>query len=257
MKVAQSIIDILANSRVEGNFLYLPPGQLDRQTYVAVNKVIEALGGKWQKKGKNHQFNEDIEEKLAEVINTGEYTDQKKELNYFPTPNSLAKRMVELAELKENDLVLETSAGQGAILEEMIKVSSNFSAFEIDDNNCKFLREKFGDKIRGRLICGDFLGYKTEGQYDKVTQNPPFNMKGRSQCEVDFILHAFNFLKPGGILVSVCSASPFFRTNKKSVDFRAFLEENNAQVIDLPEGSFKESGTMVRTKLVKIVKSAK
>jgi len=61
-------------------------------------------------------------------------------------------------------------------------------------------------------------------------------------------------LKNGGIMVSVVSESPFFRSNKKSVDFRAFLEKNNAEIYELESGAFKESDTMVKTRIIKIVK---
>lgn len=56
---------------------------------------------------------------------------------------------------------------------------------------------------------------------------------------------------PGGVLVSVLSPSPFWRTDRKSADFRDWLSEVCAEVFDVPEGAFKESGTMIRTKIIK------
>jgi hypothetical protein len=55
--------------------------------------------------------------------------------------------------------------------------------------------------------------------------------------------------------VSVVSESPFFRSNKKSIEFRAWLDENNAEIIDNDPGAFKESGTMVKTRIIKLVKA--
>ncbi len=54
-----------------------------------------------------------------------------------------------------------------------------------------------------------------------------------------------DFLKPGGRLVSIVSAGPFFRTDAKSDEFRRWLEFVGAEVIDLPEDSF-QGGTAFR-----------
>jgi len=54
--------------------------------------------------------------------------------------------------------------------------------------------------------------------------------------------------------VSVVSASAFFRTNKKSVEFQKFLADNNAEIFNNADDAFKESGTMARTKLIRIGK---
>ena len=72
--------------------------------------------------------------------------------------------------------------------------------------------------------------------------------------DVDHILAAYNLLAPGGVLVSVVSPSPFFRTDKKSVLFQNWMKEVNAEVVDVPEGAFKESGTMITTKIIKAYK---
>lgn len=80
--------------------------------------------------------------------------------------------------------------------------------------------------------------------------NPPFE----NLQDIDHVMHSFKFLKEGGRLVSVMSASPFFRSDKKCVAFRAWLDMLGAEVEDLPEQSFKASGTNVNTKLVAIQK---
>ena len=48
--------------------------------------------------------------------------------------------------------------------------------------------------------------------------------------------------------------SPLFRDNKKSVEFREWLKENNAIVLPLLEGAFKESGIIVKSRIIKIRK---
>jgi hypothetical protein len=62
-------------------------------------------------------------------------------------------------------------------------------------------------------------------------------------------MHALRFLEPGGILVSVMSASAEWRETTRHAQLRAEMERRGGHWRDLPEGSFKESGTMVNTVL--------
>ena len=54
--------------------------------------------------------------------------------------------------------------------------------------------------------------------------------------------------------MSVVSEAPFFWANKKAVAFREFLDSHGAEMVKLAEGAFKESGTMVCTRLIKLEK---
>ena len=98
-----------------------------------------------------------------------------------------------------------------------------------------------GKPYRQFIKFADFLELKPELAYEfeRVVMNPPFTR----QQDIDHIYHAFKFLGKAGVLVSLLSPSPFFRTNKKSVEFRAWLEKHKAEIVDVPAGAFKESGT--------------
>ena len=100
---------------------------------------------------------------------------------------------------------------------------------------------------------GDFLGISPLPVYDKVVMNPPFT----KQQDIEHIEHAFKFLKPGGTLVGITSEGTFFRENKKAQHFRQLLKQNMGESIKLEDGAFKKSGTMVRTRIVKLKKSLK
>lgn len=243
MKIKIDVLKILDACRVEGNILYLPDQQLDRKTYTEVNKCLDSIGGKWNRKAKGHVFEEDPTELLENLILTGEVTDVKKEFQYFPTPKEIALQLIDMADIKPGDMLLEPSAGQGAIADYFPK-DNPYLLVELNEANAKVLENKGFN-----VLVGDFLNCG----FDKahiIIMNPPFS----KQQDVDHILHAYELLKAGGTLVSIVSESPFFRENKKSVEFRKFLEDNNAEVIELPEGAFKESGTMVKTRIVKINK---
>lgn len=243
MRIDNQILNILDNCTVNGCVVFLPPAQLERKTYEAVNKCLESIGGKWNRKAKGHVFSEDPIDLLDNLILTGETVDLKKQYQYFPTPKGLARKLVELAEIEPEDVLLEPSAGQGAIADQFPEENSAV-LIELCPNNAKVLTDK-GYSVQ----VTDFLQFN-EVIADKIIMNPPF----QKQQDILHILHAHEILKPGGILVSIVSESPFFRENKKSVAFREFLEQNNAEVMDNDRDAFKESGTLVKTRIAKIRK---
>ena len=114
-KINNALLPVLDSVQIDGNVVRLAQ-QLDRPTYVAVNKVLESIGGKWNRKAKGHVFNMDPAEILEEVILTGEYSSKKQDFGFFETPPELAKKVVELADIRPGMSILEPSAGRGALL---------------------------------------------------------------------------------------------------------------------------------------------
>jgi type I restriction-modification system DNA methylase subunit len=250
VKIAPEIVELLESCEIDINTVYLPQVQLDRKTYLTVNKCLESIGGKWNRKAKGHVFEDNPAKLLDNLIVTGETTDAKKEFQFFETPPGLAKELVEMTNIKKGDRVLEPSAGAGAILDCFVNrpLSANtdfiLHVVELYDKNVNTLIKK-----SYRPIQMDFLEL-TDREYDKIIMNPPFTR----QQDIDHILHAFSLLANHGILVSIVSESPFFRTNKKSVGFREFLDNVNAEVIKNDDGAFKKAGTMISTRTIKITK---
>ena len=247
MKIAPEILDILANGTIENNTYFLPQGQLARKTYEAANKCLVNIGGKWNKKAKGHVFDYDPTEEFENLILTGETNDMKKEFQFFPTPELIAEQMCEMAELDKSHEVLEPSCGKGDLADVIYKHTENVFCIEINSAMGKYLK----DKPYPCAMC-DFLDVKSGEvvEFDRIVMNPPFSR----QQDIDHVYHAYDLLKSSGVLVSVMSPSPFFRSNKKSVDFVAWLNELDAEIVDVPEGTFKVSGTMIKTKIIKIRK---
>ena len=248
MKVNETVRDILAECTVEGNLLKLPDIQLDRKTYTDVNKVLENLGGKWNRKLKGHLFDSSPEAALDEVILSGEYTNSKKEFQFFETPTELASRLCDMAEITSDCIVLEPSVGKGRIADEIMKrCPSKLYCFEINKDMEKYLKD-----TPYAVYYEDFLNLSKEYDIpDRIVMNPPFS----KQQDIDHVYKAFECLKPGGILVSIMSTSHTYRTNQKSELFREFLEQIGAETEFLPQGTFKESGTMANTCVIKIRKA--
>lgn len=246
MEIKRSILDIIASCEIHDNILLLPPVQLNRTDYLAVNKVLEALGGKWNRKAGGHTFDYDPSEKIEDIILTGEYTDAKKDYQFFPTPPELAEYLCDLTEIDETTTVLEPSCGKGNIADAAWKRNpARLLGIELNDD----LKPLLVDKPYEVLIGQDFLSYSDE-TWDRIVMNPPF-----SKCQDrTHILKAYERLTPGGILVSVACSSILWRTDNRSEVFRDFLSGVHATIEELDEGAFKESGTMVRTCIVKIRK---
>lgn len=253
MKIASDIIKILASCRVEENILYLPGEQLDRKTYEAVNKCLMSIGGKWNRKAKGHVFDHDPADNLDSMLLTGETADAKKIYQFFPTPRPIAEQMCDMAELDSSCKVLEPECGRGDLADVIFERGvCDLYGVELNRDMEQYLRNKPYPTLTGIDFISEFAkDPNIRHDWTRVIMNPPFS----KQQDVLHIQTAYSILKPGGVLVSVCSPSPFFRTNKASTDFRAWLNEMKAEVMDVPEGAFKESGTQIRTKIIKARKA--
>jgi predicted RNA methylase len=93
-----------------------------------------------------------------------------------------------------------------------------------------------------KVVDSDFMKHTEE--YDVIVANPPFS----KQQDIDHVNKMMDIAKRR--VVSVMSASVLFRDNKKTVAFRKRVEDLGGTFEELPEGTFKESGTNVRTCIV-------
>ncbi len=252
MKVSDVVLDILTECRPKGNIIYLPERQLDRQTYLSVNKVLECMGGKWNRKVKGHVFSHgDPAELLESLVLTGDVVDMKKEFQFFPTPRPVAEQMCQLAALDENSVVLEPSCGRGDLADVIYETGvKELTGIELNRNMETYLANKPYAVQMGVNFLDYAQEHLTDEYWDRIVMNPPFS----KQQDISHILTAYCILKSGGILVSVVSESAFFRSNKKAERFRDFLEATNALSVCLGDDAFKESGTAVRTRLIRIEK---
>lgn len=100
------------------------------------------------------------------------------------------------------------------------------------------------------LVATDFLKYNPGQIYDRIIANPPFT----KNQDIAHIRHMYNCLKPGGLMVTLCSPHYQFCNNKQEIYFRDWLKDVKAHVTDIEPGRFKESGTMIRTVKIAIVK---
>jgi hypothetical protein len=241
-----STLDIIRNMNwtetINGTVGITTAGQLDRKTYLTVNEALELLGGKWNKKLKGHLFDINPLPKIINLMDTGTIIKEKD--GFFRTPRNITIQMLDMLE-NIPQVILEPSAGDGAICDVLNENHYEVHAIERNQERQGILKNK-GYNV---LDYTDFMEFNVANIYKTIVMNPP--------CEqlqdIDHISHAFNLLAQNGELVSVISESPFFRDTEKAINFRS-LVDTYGYSMQLPENSFKESGTGVNTRLVYLKK---
>ena len=242
MQISTEVMAILGRATPMGDALVLPPVQLDCKLYVKVDSVITAAGGKWDRKRRAHIFDGDAADAIEPVLLTGQVTSQRNEFGFFETPAPVVAAVLERARIGRDDCILEPSAGRGALALPAAAKGMVLDAHEIQRTHCDAL-EAAG--VRNIVVhCEDFLTVEPLPDYDVVVMNPPFS-KGQ---DVRHILHAAKFLCPGGRLVAVASAGVTFR---ETALYRE-LRDAASRIEDLPDGSFRASGTDVSIVLITI-----
>ena len=273
--------------------LALPAGQLDRKLYQEVADLIERTGGKWTTGAKAFLFAGKGAD-FSPVAAITALFDQHDEagflshanlLDFFATPPAVAARMIELADFgtfsvegSEPYTILEPSVGTGAIATAIM--TSPFvprgyvlDAVEIDeDRRDAFLRSlpsksKLVDTDLWMATCdgfvvrfewADFLKWESDGAgYDRILMNPPFTSPTDPNAYIAHIRKTYSLLAPGGVLVAVAPSGIRYATKNPVREFQQWaLHDIDGEIEDLPEDSFKASGTSVRACLLTLRREA-
>lgn len=228
---------VLRNSTITADSVKLPPGQLERKLYEAVNKALVNAGGKWNRSKGVHVFSSDPREKLLGGLETGIVRDEKKDRQAFYTPPELAARVAEIADV-EGRTVLEPSAGKGALAIACRDAGAlRVGCYDIDAPSVHAL-----EALGFSAVCTDFLTCTPVHKYERVVMNPPFT---RNQ-DVRHVRHALKFLGTGGVLVAIMA------NNQARRPFEDLVSTLDHEIEEVPAGAFKESGTSVATLILKV-----
>jgi len=248
--VSPEVSSLLQRSTIEGAVLRLPAEQLARPLYAATDKVLQALGGKWNKKAGGHVFPFDPAPKIEEAVGGGRVVSRQQKLQHFDTPLGLADLLVAKLGHIGGASCLEPSAGRGNIVSALAsRDPGKVVAVEIDADNVAALRDQ---RKSHAIYQSDFLATQLGSDFDCVAMNPPFT---RNQ-DIKHVRHAYECLKAGGCLAAIVSCHGFLGQEREAIEWREWLSEVGAEVDDIPAGAFKESGTSIATKMVFIRKAA-
>lgn len=246
----------LSKCTVVENTLFLPTEMLPN--YAEVKSALLKAGAKYKRN--TFVFPGNAQPYIDRLMG-GEKVNLKKEFQFFATPQPLAKRMVELAQVSDYQLdILEPSAGHGVILKAIEKVrpggttwvcelmDENISVLNGIDPEFNFIRKDFLE-ILGESPEGDPDGFFKDF-FDRIIANPPFT----KNQDIDHVYKMYECLKPGGRIVTLTSTSWAMKSSRKQIDFCIWLDRVDAEIEELPKGTFKESGTNVGAFLIVIDK---
>ena len=236
LKTKTAVYELCANRMdTSRNGEYYDSGEPGNHSPAAV--ALRALVN--SKRTEEHKQAEEIARKKNEIQRAENALRAANCPGFFPSPpgvcNSLGFAADIPADIPEGFRILEPSAGIGSICEAITEktnaTAENITAVEI--------RQSMADIIalKGFAVqCADFLELSPDdlGTFDRVVMNPPFE---KAQ-DVAHVRHAFQFLKPGGVLAAIVSAGVTFRTDAVYSDFREWFEELGGILHELPAGSF-------------------
>lgn len=175
-----------------------------------------------------------------------------RDLAFYPSPAAVAAELVRVAEPGDGQRVLEPSAGTGALVRAILARSAGATihAIEVDPGRADLLAYLARSEPRVTVQRANFLALPPNPVYDLVVMNPPFH----GTHWIDHVVRAMDWLRPGGLLVSVVPASAETGETERHEHFRAWAEEHrsgwHALYKDLPAESFAESGTRVQTSIL-------
>lgn len=244
VNIPTNIVGILRGASVLGSeeapVLVLNAPSLPRDVYAAVDKVLRALGGRWDRKVGGHVFSRPLEGPLAEALASGRAVDVARSADQFFTPSALSDKLADLASVQAGQTVLEPSAGAGALVDAALSRGAIVTAVEQDPRLVDRLRAKYQSGAVD-VLHGDFAAWGAPAQFDVVLMNPPFS----SGQDMAHVARAFTFLRPGGILAAIMSPHWTFAQEAAARNFREWAGAHSWE--PLPEHSFKGSGTLVST----------
>lgn len=236
--------------------------------YDRLRWVMESYGGRWNERCKGFKFNEFDDEKLKSIkadlsvgfVNLSEEKRTREKDAFFPTPVKIVDKMIEIAGLKPDSIMLESSAGTGRILDEARKIINsldNFVVIELNESRQQVLRSKgyhvdFGGTFEDSLKDPEIL--KKLKRCNKVVINPPF----KNDMDVKHLLISYMVCADKADIVSIMQENSLYYSRSIHKVFKEFLNligKDAYEVKSLPAGSFKSEMTTVDTVIIHIKKN--
>lgn len=163
---------------------------------------------------------------------------------FFLQDNTTIKKIVSLAELKQNDVVLEVGAGVGNLTKELAKFAGKVITFEKDIRFAKIL-STLPKNVEVRLKdAWDFIQlhgkFKKKKEYNKIVSNLPYSFAEQFLHNLTFLEYDKTILMiPLGFVENITSnsifGSFFIPEIKLTISKQAFypIPKTSSAVIDL------------------------
>ena len=175
--------------------------------------------------------------------------DQREGVDYYATPEPIGFKMVEFADIRLGEKVLEPSAGHGAIAR-WFPEGANRVLIEPSST----LASRAGLSSPGaNVIQGMFEDHYIGNKYDAIVMNPPFGSGGKDAFE--HLQKAVGHLRSGGRIVAIVPRGGM--ADRRYETFRDADSNKNVYValdVELPSVMFERAGTSVATRMIVLEK---
>lgn len=174
--------------------------------------------------------------------------------DYFATPEPLGLKMVQWADIRGGESVLEPSGGHGAIGRWFPENTTNRAIEQSSE-----LSSKLSLRFPGEVLTGNFEDHNIINKYDAIIMNPPYGSGGK--LAADHVRKAIKHLRDGGRVVALIPTGP---AADKQFD-RLLYPEKDAKDNDvkdihvvasiaMPRVTFERVGTTVATRVLVLEK---
>ena len=212
--------------------------------------------------GKENDRRQNMSMSGFEVAKTFYYGQQKKNartraqegVDYFATPEPLGYKMVEWADIKSGESVLEPSAGHGAIARFFPNNTKNTAIEPSRELAATIRMNMLGSN--NRIIEDRFENLSLNNKYDTIVMNPPFGTASKTAME--HLEKAFKHLRNGGRVVALVPAGSSMQKRlekwlygdpnaKEKANRTGETKAVLMKKIELPSVTFERAGTRVVT----------
>ena len=241
MKLIPEAIDDILNLRAIGNRLYWSI-TLSKKNKVLIKKIIKVLGGKWSYLGRCYLMPDSVVNLFRKVLETGEFPDLYPNPIFYECPDDVLSRILTLANLQPNDVVLEPTAGNGKIVfavRDAGIAGVECTAVELDWYGWREIERSNENKkhrVKIHAIWGDFqnprrLRLPAGKKYNVVLCVPPI----WNETEIRILNRAYDELEPDGRFIGV--VSPFLEntSHPSARRFKKILDDHLAYFEELPK----------------------
>lgn len=178
--------------------------------------------------------------------------DQREGADYYATPEPVGMKMVEWADIKPGDKVLEPSSGHGAI-----------ARFFPDQTDVTMVEPSYDLSQRAALANGtakivnsNFEDFHITNKFDAIVMNPPYGNGGKTAIE--HVAKAGRHLREGGRIVALIPRGGM--ADRRLNQFLGGEESKGLHLvakINMPSSTFERAGTAVNTQVVVLEKHSK
>lgn len=167
--------------------------------------------------------------------------------DYFATPEPLGFKMVEWADIRPGEDVLEPSAGHGAIAR-WFPVLSNKTINEMETE--LVTRARLAVNGQAKFLQGRFEDVNIVNKFDAIVMNPPFGVGG--SLAIPHLRKAYQHLRDGGRIVALLPRGPAADGKLEKFLYGDDAPKDLYMVadIELPRVTFERAGTNVGTHVV-------